>query len=491
MKLNCALVNDLYVLYQEGELSLEVRDALEAHLKDCPDCCRIYKSGSGFTGLPETKELEPSKKMDEKIMLTLKIRKLKLAVFVILIIFTITTLQGYANTRSHLLADMSRLEQPLWHMHLDVDTVKGPHFVAWNMGTLLEQINDQNNVLHRNLNAYEKRILRENDKSLFLHLNLLNVLDMLHQRSMAETFTDRDELVLERISGYFYDAVALLTEERLTTNEYSAGGISLILHRVDILALAQIYEDINRLSLTYYQYNKLPEETTLLTDEELQETLTTLFPNACPFELRGREQAETWGKITFESKGSGSRHYGYLDPYTGDLISVRLHDKELEGPLLPVEEVEKNILEFLAAVHGTAYSHEIEYQGINHNFSSNVDIKLYSWRAHTYLNGYRLNNFIEISADARTGILDRYFTERGPVRKRSAGLGNYSLISAEDALNNLDLQEDAPKLSFRETIVARSALTGKLQPIHVYSAANQPDVFVNAVLGKVEYPLQY
>jgi hypothetical protein len=348
MKLNCAVVNDLYVLYQEDELSLEVKDALEAHLKDCPDCSRIYEKGSGFTGLPETKELEPSKKMDEKIMLTLKIRKLKLAVIVVLIIFTITTLQGYANTRSHLIADMQRLEQPLWHMHLNVDYVKDPHFGAWNMGTLLAQISDQNNLLHRNLNAYEKGILRKNDKSLFLHSNLFYVLDLLHQRSMAETFTERDELVLERISGYFSDAVALLTK---TTNEYSAGGTPLTFLRVDILSLAQIYEDINRLSLTYYSYNELPEETTLLADEELKDILISLFPTADSFELRGREQAATWGKITFVSKGKGSRHYGYLDPYTGDLISVDISEKELEGPLLPLGDVERNILEFLAAVH--------------------------------------------------------------------------------------------------------------------------------------------
>lgn len=197
------------------------------------------------------------------------------------------------------------------------------------------------------------------------------------------------------------------------------------------------------------------------------------------------------GKITFENMGKGSHHYGHLDPYTGDLVSVRLSDKELEGPLLPVEDVERNILEFLAAVHGPAYTHEIEYQGINYNFTSNVDIKLYSWRVHTDLNGYRLNNNIHISADARTGILDSYFTERGPIRKRLAGLENYNLISAEEALNNLDVPEDAPKLNFRETILARSALTGKLQPIHVYSTAKQPDLFINAVLGKVEYPLQY
>lgn len=43
MKLECSVVRDLYVLYKEKELSKEVQEAVDQHLKNCENCTHIYE----------------------------------------------------------------------------------------------------------------------------------------------------------------------------------------------------------------------------------------------------------------------------------------------------------------------------------------------------------------------------------------------------------------------------------------------------------------
>lgn len=486
MKLDCALVNDLYVLYQENELSPAVKDALEAHLKDCPDCCRLYETGSGFT-LPEAAELEPPKKLDEKIMLRLKIRKLQAAVLVILLIFAVTSVQSYANTRSHLFVDLNHLEQPLWQLHGLAGNVKQENFQAWELGYLVEQINDKNSTIRRSLNMFEQRTLPGSGMELFLNPHILTLLDRLHARSMAETWTERDEVVLNRLSELFRAAVELLTAERLALFETPPSTVKELLHQVDILSLAQIYEEINLLYLTYYKYNQLPEEASLLPEEELKGILSDLFPAAGPFELRGRELAAVWGEIIFESRDEDNPYYGKIDPYTGDLFAFRQRGAELRGPLLDREEVEAKVAEALTRIH-PGYTIEFEFLGRNHNFDSNVDIQLYTWQVYFALDGIRLDNSITVYADARTGLIDMYNTERGPVRKPDPSYSTEILFDKDSALATIELGEGETSPIFEGTVLIRSALTGHLQPAHKFRS-NYNVYFINTILGKADSPV--
>ena len=488
MKLDCAVVKDLYVLYKEGELSNEVKNALETHLQECPDCCHVYETDTGFQDILHNAEVkEPSKKTDEKIMLTLKIRRLQIAVFFILAIFLITSTQGYYNKRTHLQSDLSHVEQSLWSMRLTIDNVKSEYYNGSPTGMLLETINDRNNIITRNLSTSEKRALRNNNCELFIHTRLQTLLETLNQRYLAETWSERDEEVLTQLSDYFLKAVELLTDERLRFNDLNSNKLLYIRHRINIAELADIYQDINLLALTYTNYDKLPQEITPLSEEELKTRLTSLFPETTVTTIRGLEKVSTWGEVTFDLKKDGTFYYGQLDAYTGDLISVT-SSASTSGELLPLDAAESHLTEFLTRLYGQDFTYQTEYLGINYNFTSNIDIKLYTWRVFPTFGDYRYNNSIVIRLDARTGDLYSFDTERGTVRKTEPDPNTTILINPKEALSQIQLPEGTPTdLSYKETVIIHSQLTGKLQPAHLYTS-NISQIYINAVVGKLDTP---
>jgi hypothetical protein len=488
MKLDCAVVKDLYVLYKEGELSEEVKNALEEHLRECPDCCHVYETDTGFQDILHNAEVkEPSKKTDEKIMLTLKIRRLQIAVFFILAIFLITSTQGYYNKRTHLQSDLSHVEQSLWSMRLTIDNVKSEYYNSSPPGMLLETINDRNNIITRNLSSSEKRAIRNNNGELFIHTRLQALLETLNQRYLAETWSERDEEVLTQLSDYFLKAVELLTEERLTLNDRNSNKLLYIRHRINIAELADIYQNINLLALTYTNYDKLPQEITPLSEEELKTRLTSLFPETTITSIRGLEKVSTWGEVTFDLKKDGTFYYGQLDAFTGDLIAVHT-SASTSGELLPLSSAETHLSEFLTRLNGKDFTYQTEYLGINYNFTSNTDIKLYTWRVYPTFQGYRFKNTMFLRFDARTGELYMFDTERGPIRKIEWDPNTTFLIDFVEALPKVQLPEGTPTdLSYKETVIIHSRLTGKFQPAHLYTSGDW-QFYINAINGKLDTP---
>ena len=162
MKLDCAVVKDVYVLYKENELSIKVKGAVDEHLQECAQCNRAYESGEGLNDLlAEAQDAGPSEKLDEKIMLSLKVAKLKLAVFFILAVFMITLLQGYTTARDHMFNDFSATEYSLWQISLGLPNLEYEGTVM-HVTQQIEAVNDRQNIILRNLNYFEKNLLERN-----------------------------------------------------------------------------------------------------------------------------------------------------------------------------------------------------------------------------------------------------------------------------------------------------------------------------------------
>ncbi|MDW7652096.1 MAG: zf-HC2 domain-containing protein [Bacillota bacterium] len=489
MNLDCAVVKDLYVLYKEDELSPEVKSALENHLQQCPDCCSVYESGSGFKDILHTmEEKEPSKKMDEKIMLKLKVRRLQFVVAIVLIIFAVTSVQSYYNARSHLQSDLAHLEQSLWTMHLGIGNVKHEAYSLSPTGMFLEAVNDRNHLIFRNLSNSERSHLRDNHRELFLHPRLGILLETLNRRYLAQTWTERDEAVQEQVTGYFLKAVELLTDERQSLNNLHGNKLRYIFHRINIGELADIYHDLNSLALTYTSYDMLPTQITPLTEEELTARLQILFPGAEMINISGIEKVSIWGEVTFDLETDAEQYYGRLDAFTGNLLEADSRAQS-SGELLPVESVETNLNEFLPKLLGRDYTYQTEYLGINYNFSSSANIKLHTWRVYPVFDEYRYDHAMVLRFDARTGNLYMFHTERGPLPKIEPDPTIEILIDQEEALVGADLPAGTPtNLSYTETVLIHSRLTGKIQPAHVYHADSDQRFYINAVLGKRDTP---
>jgi hypothetical protein len=109
MKLDCPVVRDLHVLYIENELSLEVKDAVMEHLGECEECRKLYTENLGVSQvLNKDINESPSSRLDESMLLKLKIGKLKVGVFVLAIVFFMSVFNYYSSTRYDLNYDLSR-----------------------------------------------------------------------------------------------------------------------------------------------------------------------------------------------------------------------------------------------------------------------------------------------------------------------------------------------------------------------------------------------
>ncbi len=484
MKLDCSVVKDMYVLYNEGELSKEVKAAVEEHLKECPECGRVYECGEGFQDvLAEAEKLLPSKKTDEKIMLALKVKRLKITVLFVLSVFMITSFQSYYSSRKHLLSDISSAEHALWQIKLGMENVNTEAYAHYS--DTLQFINDRSSIIKRNLNFLEKRALNGSTQ-LFINPRLVNLLDMLNKRYTSDSWSQTDEEVLQRLNENTLNAVKLLAIEKVALNNLQSNRLLLFTQKTNVRELSEIYADINILTLTYYNYNKLPEEMTLAGEEELKDKLTSLFGTGEVKLHPQREYTKTSGIVDFELKTEDEqRYHGTLDAYTGDIISVFTLTAEYKGELLPREAVEENLAGFLKKLHKQDFEYDIEYSGINHNFTSNVDHQLYTYTVTPIFNGFRVDYPMQIRMNARTGRLYSLDTHRGPVPASDVTDINI-LLPQQEALKGLELPRGTPAPFYKETVLIKSYLSGDIQPVHVYSH-NHSMYYINAVTGKREY----
>lgn len=486
MKLDCSVVKDMYVLYNEGELSKEVKAAVEEHLKECPECGRVYECGEGFQDvLAEAEKLLPSKKTDEKIMLALKVKRLKIMVLFVLSVFMITSFQSYYSSRKHLLSDISSAEHALWQIKLGMENVNTEAYAHYSAADTLQFINDRSSIIKRNLNFLEKRALN-GSAQLFINPRLVNLLDMLNKRYTSDSWSQTDEEVLQRLNENTLNAVKLLAIEKVALNNLQSNRLLLFTHKMNVRELSEIYADINILTLTYYNYNKLPEEMTLAGEEDLKDKLTSLFGTGEVKLHPQREYTKTSGIVDFELKTEDEqRYHGTLDAYTGDIISVFTLTAEYKGELLPREAVEEKLAGFLENLHKQDFEYDIEYSGINHNFTSNVDHQLYTYTVTPIFNGFRVDYPMQIRMNARTGRLYSLDTHRGPVPASDVTDINI-LLPQQEALKGLELPRGTPAPFYKETVLIKSYLSGDIQPVHVYSH-NHSMYYINAVTGKREY----
>ena len=489
MKLKCAVVEDIYVLYKEGELSEEVKTAVEKHVKECPQCSRVYKYGEGFKNiLGESEKLEPSRTTDEKIMFNLKVKRLKIAVLFVLSLFLITSLQSYYNSRQHLRSDLSSAEHAMWQLKLGIDNVKSEVFELYSVGDTLYFLTDRGNIITRNLNIREKKALNENPL-LFIHPGMNNLLDMLNTRYLSESWSHKDEEVLIQLLEYVENAVLILTAERESFNNLDRNKLQIFTHSVNVDKLVEIFNNINLLIQTYYNYNMLPDEIALASEEELKDRLNSLFGDSEVTFLTQSQHSKTLGIVDFELKTEDDvRYYGRLDAYTGDILSFRMVNAKTEGELLSRETVENVMDDFLNNLHRNRFQYEIEYLGINHNFTSNVNIKLYTYTVIPVLNGLKVDYPIDITMDARTGRVHSFETHRGPVPDFNITDVNFdTLITKEQAVKEIEFPETVPIPKFQETILIQSLHSGNIEPVHVYININRNYYYINAITGKREY----
>ena len=121
LKIDCEVVQDLYVLYKEGDISEKTKSGIEEHLKECDNCRIIYESEEGFDKTLLDAAMEtPSNKVDEKLLLKLKLKRLKIGVSIgliaiLLIASSVGFITYFINYHNNYLYERKILERDIMY----------------------------------------------------------------------------------------------------------------------------------------------------------------------------------------------------------------------------------------------------------------------------------------------------------------------------------------------------------------------------------------
>ena len=90
MSLGCEVVRDLYVLYKSGDLSDSTRKNIDEHISGCEICRTIYEQEDGFEKIfKEEKKIVASEALDEKLLLRLRLKRLRIGVIIAFLILAL------------------------------------------------------------------------------------------------------------------------------------------------------------------------------------------------------------------------------------------------------------------------------------------------------------------------------------------------------------------------------------------------------------------
>ena len=499
MKLECDVVKDLYILFHENELSPNVKEAVQNHLENCSECGGIYNDEASFSDIivKDSTIIEPSKKLDEKILLRLKLRKLKILLAFVITFFAMFHYFQYIDQRENLLYDSSTLEETINEMRFVADSVKSDYDQTPNTSNFIEEFNEKIVRINRDLNFYERKQVESHPYQLTLSFNLTYLIDMLKDRYKQGVWSDRDEKALTLVQDYITAYMRSLTDERLKLNGlHRSFDLKSRFGPYDMKELLDINQGLDQLSYTYVHYNKFPEELQPLAENEIENKLRDYFdlPDA-EVKLRPKsvEVIKGYGNYTFHLLVDKSEVvYGTINAYTGQLISFMNHSQALEGELIPEQAAGMALEDFLKKTLGEK-NYQITELGINYRFSSNVDIKFYTYRIIPKINGYKLNTSYIFRADARTGIISELMLEQGYPYDPLVPISPVELkISKEEGSRLLNQGNINVVYIYRDTIYIKSKLTGRYELTYKYEANSQEtyprESYINTKNGKEEIP---
>lgn len=258
--------------------------------------------------------------------------------------------------------------------------------------------------------------------------------------------------------------------------------------------IAESYNKINQLALIYSEYNKFPYEISPMTQDELKKRIKHVLDME-DLDIKFHQNVfdagiRLNGGSDFDgtSKENNLHIYGTIDAYTGKLQRLQVNSRKEAGELLPLEKIKDNLQTFLNREYGDDIDFNIEYLGINHNFHSNTDIKLYSFQVYPVYKGYKVNIPLIVYFDSRTGFIHSTMINASydfiiPEYTVDTSIN----VKPETGLKSLEEQiKDLKEYAYLETSIIKSKLSGKYVLVLVYENEHRK-VYVNCSTGVQEY----
>ncbi|MFL0245595.1 hypothetical protein [Candidatus Clostridium stratigraminis] len=494
MKLNCSIVKDIYVLYEENELSEEVKGYVREHLCECEECRAIYESGNSLPDLVKEKLPEPSERLDEKMMMKLKLSRLRIALVFIIVIIGITAYNLYSQSRMYLTLDFQEYSDTINQYNFQIEDLK-KHVKAqepyniynYAVGEMLNKINGSYEQAVRNFNILEKHAIKGDYSNQCFDLSMSTLVLTLNNRWENGRFSEKDEEAYKRLTSEMKNIAQI-------SNEY---GIKLNnkFFIMDTKKLKDILDKLNTLAEVYTKYNKFPEEITYLSNDQLKAkisfvigeqakdiSLTKLPDLIYSFRMLGKD---------------GISYLGEIDAVTGEVLEIRGGVPTLKGDLIEVDKAKKKIRDLTIRNLGEGFDVNVEYLGVNVNFQSNSDAKVYCFKLQPTFKGYNIFSEYNVMLDARSNTIYNYSTLilRGNILiAGDRALKADEKYNPEEALKNLAADDINKELfKYKDTYFIKSMFTGEYVLVHYYEEmvdtkkANPKKLYINTETGKEEW----
>ena len=388
MKLECDVVQDLYPLFHEGELSPRVKKEVEEHLKECNACRNIYESGEGFIDTISNErvpsELAPSKKVDDKLKTKLKIRRLKSAILLLIGIFLLVFYIQFHDNRIAMQVDLTDEEQIVTNLMVNVESVPKGYFNAeeFNKGILL--LPEINKRLVGHLTPIENYPLKKDGYgALWMDLwPVENYATFLNERAKQGKWSAKDQEAYNKLVDLLKQYGTSMDKELQKVRGNSETLVFRSLFQpIDTKSFLTLTKKIDDLAYIYPTFNKFPEEMKAYPENQLRDELKKIF-NLKDEKLTISTYGAPVSKYTFKIEGKDSKggiyYDGEVDYYTGEIIKFLSIGFGSKGERISEAKAWEQVNQFLANLNNKGLRWKAEYIGLNYHYSGDVD--LYSFR---------------------------------------------------------------------------------------------------------------
>ncbi len=455
MKLEHEVVQDLYPLYIENDLSPSVKTTVDEHLKECEACRRFYETGEKTVQFTEMEEPTVSKSLDEKIILKMKLNRLRLIAVVLAGILFSMVFTDYINEREQLFMATDGYYDALGQMDRTLDMVKNKEQISLQpFQQEISRFFEYNMALEDNMNFIEEYYKNSTEFSLSLNTQrLIAMLEVMKIRYNQGRWSETDEAAFQALKENFKEQEEISSVEYLKTHH----GYSSYLHLLDVKKMDKFYEKVNVLSYSYTRFHKMPDQIKPMKEPELKKRIADgLDIDQDEVELEKESPINALYFYRFENNNGFG---GDIDAVTGQITNYRGDTGPLtDGPIMNEEEAEKKARLYLEKIYGKDINLEVVSLGFNPNSTSNDSrFKVYSFKAVPKLEGYMLYTPLEgetmLNLNARNGKIESFYHNRE--------------IPSFDELDQADLSASPDQTRSKKTVVIYSALTGNFELVYM------------------------
>lgn len=476
MKLEHNVVQDLYPLYLENDLSPSVKYAVDEHLTGCEACRNFYATGEKSITISEIEELAAPESLDEKIILRMKLNRVRFISVVLAAIIFSMVFTDYINEREQLFMAVDEYYASIDHFTGAFEMIKNSEQTTLDpFQQLSHEFFQANAKLEEHMNFFEKKSKNSTEFSLILDTQRLNSMaDVLKIRYEQGRWSETDEEAFNALMEYYGEHHEIVSEQYNKTHH----GYSSYLHILDVKKMDKFYEKVNILTYSYTRFHKLPDQIKPIGESALKNRIAKVLDlDQKDIELKKESPVNDMYVYHFDI---GNGYGGSIDGITGQITQYFGNTGRLtDGPIIDQKEAEEKARLFLKKFYGGDLKLDLVSLGFNFNsFSDDPRYKVYSFKAVPKLGAYPLYTPLEtetiLHLNARNGELESFDHNRH--------------VPSFHELEQVDLSASSNNNENQQKVIIYSALTGNFELVYMKPDLEyfQEDKFISAQTGLEE-----